>query len=131
MLRVAFDVPPGEGLSRYLFHNSRINRSNKTVRYTAFEPPVSGRLSVYWTSRLPEIQIWQICAQHVEPAFGKPVIARADVNSLHVYAEDLAVEVTGVPHVRHADIVGWDLASTRTRLQAVKLASVAVLVEPC
>jgi hypothetical protein len=124
-----FDSPPGELLSRFIFHKSRIRYSNKTVKYTAFEPPPSCRLSVYWTSGLLVSEIWKICAEYVAPIYGKPAIARADLNSLNVYTENLAIELTGIPHPRHTDIVGWDLESTRTRLQALKLASASSLVE--
>lgn len=126
---MAFDEAPGESLSRYSFQQNRIRPSDSTVRYTAFEPPPTGRLSVYWTTGLSNPHIWQICQQHVEPAVGKPAIARADFNSLHVYAEQLTVDLNGVPHERHANVIGWNLADpTKTRLQAIKLASVATLV---
>src|SRR3970040_2456153 len=124
-----FDAPPGESLCRYISSQSRIRRSNNTVRHTAFEPPPTGRLSVYWTTGLNNLAIWQICQQHVEPELGRPAIARADLNSVAVYAEGLTVDVNGVPHARHANIVGWDLADgTKTRLQAMKLASVGTLM---
>lgn len=74
--------------------------------------------------------VWQMCQQHVEPVIGRPAIARADFISVHVYAEGLVVDLNGVPHERHANVIGWDLAdSTRTRLQAIKLASVSTLVQ--
>ena len=52
---------------------------------------------------------------------------RGDLNSLIAYEAELSVEVTRTPYPRHADIVGWDLNSTRIRLQAVKLANSATL----
>jgi hypothetical protein len=126
---MSFDTAPGETLSRYIFQRNRIRSSDSTVRHTAFEPPPTGRLSVYWTTNLSNPDVWHLCQQYVEPAVGKPAIARADFNSLHVYAEELAVDLDGVPHERHANVIGWNLAEpTKTRLQAIKLASVAMLV---
>lgn len=89
-------------------------------------PPKTGRLSVYWISGLTEKTIWKIGNTHVATTRG-PLIARADLNSLLVYREKLSVEVTGTPHRRHADIIGWDLSSTLLRLQAINLANSAIL----
>lgn len=124
---MAFDTVPGEALSRYIFDPKRI-RADGTLRHAVFEPPQHGRLSVYWTTGVSEEEIWQICATHVAPLFGKVPVARADINSLHVYAEELTVNVTAVPHPRHADILGWSVDSTKRRLQAIKLASLAACV---
>lgn len=122
-----FNTGVGEQLSRFIVERSKIRPSDNTVKFNAFIPPTNGRLSVYWTTNLPAVEIWAIADQHVGPALGKHVIARAEINSLDVYAENLAVDLTGVPHPRHADIIGWDVASTATRLQAIKLASKAQL----
>lgn len=126
---MAFDAVPGEALSRYIFDPKRI-RADGSLRHALFEPPNHGRLSVYWTTGLGDAEIWQICTVHVTPIVGKPSVARADINSLHVYAEELAVDVNGEPHPRHANIVGWSPEPTKRRLQAAKLASLAVMVRP-
>lgn len=124
-----FDADPGETLTRYIFQRNRIRRSDNSVKHTAFEPPATGRLSVYWIAGLGSPAIWQICQQQVEPLIGHAAVARADFNSLSAYAAGLTVDLDGVPHERHANIIGWDLANTtRTRLQAIKLASAATVV---
>ena len=89
-------------------------------------PPKTARLSVYWISGLQEVVIWEIGNTYVALTRGA-IIARADLNSLVAYEAQLSVEVTGTPHPRHAHIVGWDLNSTKPRLQAIKLASSAAL----
>lgn len=123
---MAFDSGRGELLTRYISDPGHIRNSNNTVKHNVFMPPKTGRLSVYWISRLSERTVWQIGNSQVAPQRG-PIIARADLNSLVVYEVQLSVEVTGTPHPRHADIVGWDLQSTMPRLQAIKLASSANL----
>lgn len=124
---MAFDRAPGETLSRYIVERNHIRTSNQTVRHHAFIPPSHGRLSVFRTTGLAESDVWQLGNEYVAPARGKPLLARADLNSLTVYEEDLTVVATLTPHPRHADITGWDM-STRTRLQAMKLAAASKLI---
>ena len=123
---MAFDSGAGELLTRFISDSGQIRNSDNTVKHNAFMPPKTGRLSVYWISGIHDATIWAIGDTHVAPARGK-VIARADLNSLVAYTEDLSIEITGTPHPRHADIVGWDLGSTKLRLQAMKLANSATL----
>lgn len=124
---MAFDLAPGETLSRYVVERNHIRTSNQTVKYNAFMPPSHGRLSVFRTTGLVENDVWQLGHTYVAPARGKPILARADLNSLTVYEEDLTVVATLTPHPRHADITGWDM-STKTRLQAAKLAAASKLI---
>jgi hypothetical protein len=119
---VALDIPPGERLSRFLFQSNNV-RADGTPRHTAFEPPPHGRLSVCVSNLLAEAVLWGICKTHIEPARGKASIGRTDLNSLHVYAESLTVNVDGAPFPQHANIVGWD--ALRSRQQQMNLASKA------
>lgn len=127
---MAFDTTPGEQLTRFVFDSGHLRSGAPRIKFNAFMPPDSGRLSVYWISGLAEPEIWNICATHVTPVKGKPVRLRGDFNSLQVYASQLRVEVDGIPHARHANIVGWDIESTKRRLQALKLSESAEPVEP-
>ena len=124
---MAFDSGDGEALARFIVEKAHIKPSTNTVRHNAFMPPSNSRLSVYWISGIGDAEIWTIGTTHVAPARGKPLLGRADLNSLHVYEESLRVEIVPVPHPRHADIIGWDADSTRIRLQAAKLAALAEL----
>lgn len=92
-------------------------------------PPKSLRKSVYWTTGLPDADIWSLGDLYVAPSRG-PIHGRADFNSflLTTSIPGLAIDLTGVPHPRHADIVGWDVDRRRRRLQAEKLADGAILV---
>lgn len=73
-------------------------------------------------------EIWAIGEKFVAPRRGS-IHGRADVNSLVVYQiPGFAVELTGKPHPRHADIIGWDSDRKKARLQAEKLADEASLI---
>lgn len=121
---MVFDSGAGELLTRYITDPGHIRNSDNSIRHNAFKPPKSARLSVYWISGLREENIWDIGDTYVAPTRG-PIIARGDLNSLVVYSAALSVEVTGTPHPKHADIVGWEC--TKARLQAIKLANSATL----
>ena len=123
---MTFDSGTGELLSRYISDAGQIRNSDNTVRHNAFMPSKTARLSVYWISGLQEKTIWHIGDTYVAPNRGR-IVARAELNSLVVYEDQLSVEVTGTPHPRHADIIGWDLSSDKRRLQAMKLANSAAL----
>lgn len=84
-------------------------------------------MSVYWTSGIPEEEAWNIGNTHVAPSRG-PILGRADFNSLAVYRAQMAIELTKIPHPRHADIVHWDQDRKKARLQAQKLADASTFV---
>lgn len=127
---MAFDVPPDEAVTRFVFDSGHLRAGAPRIKYSAFLPPRSGKLSVYWVSGMPDAEIWSICALQVTPAKGKPVRLRGDFNSLMAYRQQLRIEVDGNPHPRHANIVGWDADSTKARLQALRLADIAAPVTP-
>lgn len=121
-----FSAPPGESLTRYITDKKQIRWSDGTVRHNAFMPPKTARLSVYWITGLPDPEVWRLGEAYVVPHRGA-MVARADLNSLKVYEQNLRVELVPVPHERHAEILGWNLASTESRLQAIRLAAAATV----
>ncbi|HYT48661.1 MAG TPA: hypothetical protein VEL04_09580 [Burkholderiales bacterium] len=126
---IPFDVAPGERLSPYLTDRDEYSAHKKIVRFTAFIPPKSLRKSVYWTSGMVEDEIWSLGDEFVAPSRGQ-IHGRADFNSysMSTNIRALAIDLTGKPHPRHADIVGWDDDRKKRRLQAERLADDAVLV---
>ncbi|MGH8699743.1 MAG: hypothetical protein ACREVR_01020 [Burkholderiales bacterium] len=123
---MSFSAPPGELLTRFITDKKQIRLADGTIKHTAFMPPKDGRLSVYWVTALPDVEVWRLGDAYVVPHRG-PMIGRGDLDSLKVYEQNLRVEIVPVPHERHAEILGWNLASTEYRLQAVKLAAAASL----
>jgi hypothetical protein len=77
------------------------------------------------TQVLTEADVWHIGETAVAPALGSDVLGRADLNSMCVYDNGLSVNPSPASHPCHADIVGWDVESTATRLIAIKLAAAA------
>lgn len=116
-----FDSAPGEQITRFLLRDQV--RADSSVRHSAFQPPKTGLLSIYHTQGLDHAAIWELGDTFVAPRRG-PITVRADLNSLAVYAVDLRVDIDGVPHARHGNVVGWDF-STADRLRAQKLAEAA------
>src|SRR5712691_5176414 len=122
-----FNSDKGESLARYITQRNHIRFSNSTIRHNAFMPPPSGRFSMYRISGLLEDEIWAIGKKFVADVLKKPLQGRGDLNSKLLYEQGLTVQSAPEPHPRHVNVVGWDLASTQTRLIAVKLASLATL----
>lgn len=86
-----------------------------------------GALSVYATEGLDEQAIWRIADEHVASR-ERHVTARGDVGTSAVEAEGLTLEMNGLPHPRHANIVGWPETKEKQLPIAKRLASAATLV---
>lgn len=121
-------VIPEERLSRFLLDKRHIRSSNNTVRFNAFLPPISGKLSVYRTSEQNDTAIWEIGHIFVEIPRQKQLIGRADLAAATVISSGLSVEPETTPHPLHADIVGWSQDSSLNKLTAIKLAAMASVV---
>ena len=120
-------VAPEERLSRFLL-DGHVRSSNNTVRFNAFLPPSSGRLSVYRTSEQNDADIWEIGRIFVETPRQKQLIGRADLVAETVISEGLSVQPETTPHPLHADIVGWSKESSLNKLTAIKLAAKASVI---
>lgn len=127
---MAFDSEDGETLTRFIVERAHIRSSDNTVRHNAFMPPRGGTLSVFWITGLRDGEVWDLGNTYVAPPRGKPLLGRADLNSLVAHGENLRVNVVPDPHPRHAEITGWVPDASRARLQAVKLADSAILRYP-
>ena len=124
---MAFDSGAGETLSRFLTDRDHYSPAKRIVRHTAFSPPRDKKLSVYWTTGLSDDDIWALGDTYVAPSRG-PILGQGILNSLTVYTAELTVQLTKIPHPRHAEIFGWDLDPKKARLQQIKLADKARLV---
>jgi hypothetical protein len=121
-----FSSGSGETMSRYLTHRDEFPRN--IIRHSAFMPPIRNpRTSVYWISGIADEEVWNIGNTHVAPKRG-PILGRADFNSLTVYQTGLAIDLTRIPHPRHADIIHWDQDRKKAKLQAMKLADAAIFI---
>lgn len=126
---MAYDDHVGEEITRYITQKAYFRPSNNTVKHNAFMPPKSNQLSIYRTTGVEPKDVWVIGDQYVAALLHQDLIAKAVLNSRIIYDCGLAIEDDPIPHERRANIIGWQTASTETRLIAMKLAAAATLVK--
>ena len=115
-------ISPNERLSHFIMHKDEIRPSNQTVKFRAFMPPKSKRLSVYRTSTLSEHEIWSIGAKFVAEPQDTTLYGRADVFARDIYALNQKVEPEPSIHCLHADIIPWPDKREDKQLLATQLA---------
>jgi hypothetical protein len=98
-------VAPHEITSRFLI-DGQVRTESKEVKYPAFIPPKSLKLSIFRTSNLNEQEIWTLAVEKVEPSRG-PVIGRGELTVAAIAEEKLQVSSDEDQNSRHADVVGW------------------------
>lgn len=98
------------------------------MRYAALLPNKALQTSVYRTEGLSSAEVWKIGDDLVGTPLGRPIPARADVGANIVYDQGLAIDPDGIPHPRHANIIGWPGSRSAQKLVAIKLAEAAVCV---
>jgi hypothetical protein len=120
-------VSSGERITRFVFFNRHIKNGNTS--FAAFLPNAKGETSVFRTNRCTEKKVWLLGELFVARARkdGRPVIARADVNSETILDENLKIVSTPDSHPRHADICNWPDERARQRIKAMALAQKATL----
>jgi hypothetical protein len=123
----AESVSEDERISRFINERKKLTPSTGRARYNAFMPPRNAQMSVYRTILLSDEEVWQIGNAFVATA-DKPVIARADLSASVYFSNALTFDPDGIPHPRHANVVGWPGDETLQRLLAVQLAEAALLL---
>jgi len=108
-------------------HSSDYTASTERPRYSAYMPPANGRKSVYRTDMLSEAAIRAIADEFVVPHRGQAK-GHAHQSAAIVMAQGLAFDPDGVPHPRHANIVGWTSERAKNRLKAENIAASATAV---
>lgn len=98
-------VAPHEIASRFLI-DGQVWTESREVKYPAFIPPKSLKLSIFRTSNLNEQEIWTLAVEKVEPSRG-PVIGRGELTVAVIAEEKLQVFSDEDQNSRHADVVGW------------------------
>ena len=115
-------ISPNERLSHFIMRENEVRPSDQTVKFRAFMPPKSKRLSVYRTSTLSEGEIWSIGNQFVARPQSKPLYGRADLFARDAYALGQRVEPETSIHCLHADIVPWPDKRDEIQFLATELA---------
>ena len=112
-----------EELSRFIFSRRHI-RADSTLRPAAFIPdPKTLRFSVYRTTGCKTKVIWRIHDTHVASVRGKSAYGRGVVFVHGVKSYGLEIDLNGVLHPRHADIVAWPDDPREQLKVAAKLSS--------
>ena len=107
-------VDDQENITRYIFQRKgRFNAETGTVKYAAFSPAKDGHASVYRTSGLKDLTIWELGIEHVEKkrTDGRKLLARADLLAKHIRRSRLDVVLlwsspTGHP-AKHIARILW------------------------
>lgn len=110
---------PDEETSRFIFSSSQI-RADGTLKHTAYAPR-NGSTSVFRTSGLNEEEIWNICGGHVASSRTQACTGRGVCTVQNIIECGLELDPDGVPHPRHANIVGWPVGDVDSRAVAKKL----------
>lgn len=63
--------------------------------------------SVYRTGGLAEAEVWAICHKYYEDPAKLLARGRGDGLAKYILAAGLSFDPNGIPHPRHADILGW------------------------
>jgi len=120
-------VNPSEPIGRYLFQSNRFSTEQSRVKYTAFLPPPSLRLSVFRLTGLSENAIWKIGGRIIRESksfkkfYGVAEIVASTAQNLY-----LCIKPDKTPP-RHANIVGWPEEKSERLLIAKEIAASAKL----
>lgn len=126
-------VADAEGITRFLVWGNQFAASTGRVKPPALMPhanPQTGRAetSIYRTDGLPAEAIWRLGYQFVENIVaGRRIRARGFAAASIVTGQSLQFEANGVPHPRHADIIGWPNAKDARLMLATEIANVMTL----
>src|SRR5262249_5751288 len=115
-----------ERTSRYLVDKSKYAATTGRVKHNAFVPPRHGRLSIYRTDGLQELEVWNLGRDYVAPVLRKPILARADLPAGEFTKRNLNMQPTTTPHPRHCNVTNWPHESDWLKI-ATELANAANL----
>ncbi len=122
-------IAHNELLARYITSSRWFRKQDQTVKQDAFIPPDDPlELSVTRHFNLTEKDIWSI-GRGIVRGTPRTLHGRADVETIHVTAQNLSVLPQPVPdNQNHANIVGWPLEKDARKLRALEIARVARFV---
>lgn len=135
------DISRDEVLTCFIFSDKHFARTNGTVKFRVFMPPLVSKdppkyspdVSVCRISetanggRLPDDKVWEIGLNHVQKP-NRKIKARADLLVSDVYANNLKVVPDPVPYKEHANIRPFPPDRIGCQLLATELARVSKLV---
>ena len=126
--------PAIRAADRFILDRRHFDPEWRCVKWAAFDPPASGRLSLFRTTDWSETGIWQVGNEVVGAARHRPILARGDFLARVAMGLGLRVE-SNEPPLGHAEILGWpdrDASGGRSaqKLIALRLADATRLELP-
>ena len=106
-------VEAHESITRFIYSAHHFAATLGRVKSPAIAPSLnktSGRLeaSVYRADGLLPTALWAICAAHVDDQANNRVMkARGTCKAEAMLSCALSLEADGMPHARHANLIGW------------------------
>jgi hypothetical protein len=100
------ELGPQEMVSRFIYTEKNIKKSEKRPRPNAFEPPDDRQLSTAHSTGLSNESIWLLARNTLGPSRRK-VFARADLLVRDLTEHELRAVRDNDPFERHTIVVGW------------------------
>jgi len=85
-----------------------------------------GNISVYCVRGLTDREVKELGEEYVQGSGGRPLKGHALVPASVFEAHKLALVLDGIPHARHANVIGWE-TDAKNRLAAKALAEASSL----
>ena len=131
----AKDIPDGERITRYILSKGQFAKTTGRVKYSAFIPMLNQKasrfeISVYRTTDVADVDIWEIGQKHVANPQSKKLYARGDLQAADIFHQNLQIEPdlsSNRPHDLHANIIGWPREKDEQKMIAIELAKEATL----
>ena len=124
-------VNPSERISRFILNSKHISSSGHPKSAVFIPSKRTKDISVYRTSDVPEVEIWDIASQYVEKLREdqKKVLARADLPAKNYFDASLQFDPNGYPHKLHANVINWPSEEMEIKRMSVEFANKAILVK--
>jgi hypothetical protein len=117
-------VRPSETIARFLRKKKDIRPDGQSIKYSAFSPPSTLKLSVFRIEGFSDAEVWDLAVQKVEPHRGQ-IDGRGDLIVSQVLQNKLNLAPDEDETSRHADIVGWPEDHGLRNTIAMRLADLA------
>jgi hypothetical protein len=119
------DLQPSDLLSRFLLHRRYINEEKRVVNSSVFSEKHPQGFSVFQTTGLDDVSIWELATTHVLGTPPKNLYGRCDLAAGGYQESGLTIEIKQPPP-RHYEIYGMPVSSDME--EATKLSKRQVMV---
>jgi hypothetical protein len=115
-------LAPDELVTRYIYSERNIRKSEKRPKRGAFDPSPHMELSVVHSSGLTETEVWELGEQTKGSTPGRRnIYARADIPVQTLMDVKLRALRDDKPFIRHTSVIDWPLGSDGNEAKALWL----------